>query len=128
MTRAAGRGNEIVEPGLYRHYKGNLYRVLFVVPWWGSRRPVSADAVIHVKSFDDLPGAVDHADAMAFMTALWSGNGSTRLEVDEPIVVYIALYGEGRIAARVGWEFTQDVEVSSPAGPVRKPRFERVGA
>lgn len=108
-----------VEPGTYEHYKGGKYRVLFTAPWWGTREPLKPDTLIYVRPHTTgaVVGNVD--TRMPFlMYARWSGNGDYRPEVDEPIVIYVALYGEGRVAARTLWEFTQVVEGG-------KRRFEK---
>lgn len=121
MTGAAS--TSAVEPGLYQHYKGRLYRVLFVAPFWGhGTYGLLPDDLLFVCSGVDNIG-VRLASDTAFMTAKWSGNGS-ELTSDGPVVIYVALYDEGRVAARPLKEFVENVDA---APGVREQRFKRIG-
>lgn len=114
----------MIEPGLYRHYKSTdaapkLYRVLFVAPWWSvHRETLLPDQPLHVVHNEYSNGLLTSVTSTAFMTALWSGNSST-VRLDERVVIYVALYGEGRVAARTEKEFAEHV---AP----HERRFERI--
>ena len=117
-----------LRPGVYRHYKGNLYRVLFAPPWWGTRvKPLKADDVVHVAAYDDTIGLLDQSAPHVFMTALWSGNGATLLDNNEPIVIYVALYDNGRVAARTLAEFAEFGTFDGGSFGFQSWRFERIG-
>jgi hypothetical protein len=114
-----------ISPGLYKHYKGNLYRVLLVACWSSQEAPkpdgvvsvwVSQDSceVLVSKSAGWLDGVFD---------ARWSGNDAD-VSSNEGVVVYVGIYGEGRVSARTEKEFDQVVLV--PGGSDVR-RFTRVG-
>ena len=122
----------MIEPGLYRHYKGKLYRVLFVAPWWSGQDQLKADDVLDVVVRDGDVGVqwLDGSNNTIF-EARWSGNDFIRLDVDEPIVIYVALYDEGRVAARPLKEFEERVSApcfaNVPGETHDVRRFERIG-
>jgi hypothetical protein len=117
----------VIEPGLFRHYKNKLYRVLFVAPWWSGQDQLKADDVLDVVAYDDSVGVRWHdAGNSTIFEAQWSGNDFIRLDVDEPIVIYVALYDEGRVAARPLKEFEGRVGLDGFSPDVA--RFERIGA
>jgi hypothetical protein len=127
----------MIESGLFRHYKGNLYRVLFIAPWWSGQDQLKADDRLDVVAYDDSVGVRWHDTSNStIFEARWSGNDFIRLDVDDPIVIYVALYDDGRVAARPLKEFEESVDVPCPApqahntpfaGVDRVPRFERIG-
>ena len=121
----------VVRAGLYRHYKGNAYRVLFVAKWvWDGRSP-TADAELLVIARPEpcvqLKSGSSGLYGKPLFTARWSSNTN---DVGEglPIVIYVALYGDGRVAARRLDEFEERVDAPSCADTDRRaPRFERIG-
>jgi hypothetical protein len=125
----------MVTGGLYKHKSGNLYRVLFVAEWvWDGRSPI-ADAELLVIA-RPAPAVQLRAGGGLYgkllFTAKWSSNTNEVFE-GQAIVIYIALYGEGRVAARRLKEFEEAVETAAEAaGPGSTqfetvPRFERIG-
>jgi hypothetical protein len=117
-----------VEPGLYKHYKGNLYRVLFVVEWSGAlgEPSLEPDENVLVRA-DDNKGLCAcrrtdfweyKLDDVEFLEAKWSGNNGVVFDLEQ--VVYVALYGEGRVSVRTAKEFAEDADAGGP-------RFERIG-
>lgn len=111
-------------PGLYRHYKGNLYRVLFLAEWAGEAPPAS-DAVLPVgmREVYDEPVELtvgDSADTL-LLEARWSGNTSV-VNLDERVVIYVSLSGSGRVSARSEAEFEESISDGAPG-----LRFERIG-
>lgn len=126
-------GDRMITPGLYQHYRNREhYRVLCVVrAYSGFKGLVASQPLqIHVAA----PAAkrdgifIDAGSPNAFMTAQWSGNGGD-LAWEEPVVIYVALYDDGRISARPLKEFEEDVTTPcADSGPShRVPRFERIG-
>lgn len=111
-------------PGLYLHYKGNVYRVLFVAEWWSVLREVlQLDQPVYVTPNNYGVGLLTSATSGTFMTAKWSGNdGVARLE--ERVVIYVALYGDGRVAARTEREFEEYIGEHDLNAVCR---FERIG-
>ena len=121
----------MVTAGLYKHYKGNVYRVLFVAKWvWDGRVPAAdADVLViarpepcvQLKSGGGLYGK-------PLFTAKWSSN-TYAVGEGLPIVIYVALYGDGRVAARRLDEFEERVDAPcADGGPShRVSRFERIG-
>lgn len=109
----------MIEPGLYKHYKGKLYRVLFVAPWWSGQDQLKPNDPLDVVVRDDAVGVQFLDDNNVVFTARWSGNDFARLDRGEPIVIYVALYDDGRVAARLLNEFEEIVD--------GVPRFERIG-
>lgn len=120
----------MVTPGLYRHYKDRLYRVLFVAEWAGRSLP-SVDAVLPIGMREVYDAPVELTVGYPLDTKLfdarWSGN-TCDVTLDERIVIYVALYGEGRVAARAEKEFEEEVDSGgAPELGMRSPRFERIG-
>jgi hypothetical protein len=131
----------MVTAGLYRHYKNQkLYRVLFAAEWDVRDFP-DEDAVlaVYVEAHDDKSVSVrvrprekgnpGFYGSAGLFDARWSGN-STTVYIGEPIVIYVALYGDGRVAARPLREFEERVNV--PCSEFRGQRhdvarFERIG-
>lgn len=124
----------MIEPGVYEHYKSTpaapkRYRVLFVARWYdgnynigepftpGIDGPVSICMAGGLKVFPHSNGD------SGFLEARWSGN-STSVVHEEPVVIYVALYDDGRVAARTLREFEERVDLMGGAS-VR--RFERIG-
>lgn len=118
--------------GLYRHYKnGQLYRFLFVCHMSLSATPRD-DEPLKVFSQDDFlflgkPGEC----STCLFEARWSGNPRVVLTgpSDEdygsrlfPIAIYVAIYDNGRIAARPLAEFEEQVEHAGK----KVPRFAKV--
>ena len=143
----------MIDPGLYRHYKNHkLYRVLFTAEWAVRYFP-GEDALLHVYVANDrfrVAPAPTVIPPGALFSARWSGN-STTAYIGEPIVIYVALYDDGRVAARPLAEFTTEIQCTCawgtvfdcmppvythddtcPCGPTSigkatKARFERIG-
>ena len=120
----------MITAGLYKHYKGQTYRVLFVAKWvWDGRSP-AADADVLVIARPEPCAQLKSGGGLygkPLFNAKWSGNTS---EVGEgsPIVIYVALYGEGRVAARRLDEFEEVVDAPSCSDANRRvARFERIG-
>ncbi len=121
----------MVTPGLYKHYKGNSYRVLFCAVW--RERVTPADDVEVVLGCDSTGrelyacavGSSGQVPAADLLLARWSGN--THIEYAETVVVYVALYGIGRVSVRPVREFEGQVP-RLDGGPGTEPRFIRVCA
>jgi hypothetical protein len=112
----------MVTPGLYRHYKGPLYRVLFVAECRGIDK-LEADEVLRVGDADGqyteiVKEQLWHRELnfSHLLDARWSGN-TTRVAAG-PVVIYVALYDTGRVAARPLDEFEEHID--------GVPRFERI--
>jgi hypothetical protein len=115
--------------GLYKHWTGNHYRVLFEAEWLDGSDP-QPDQLLGVHamvlhSFSEpvfrvwpYPHTARHKHSLL---ARWSGN--TPCTWNEPCVVYIALYGDGRVSVRSVKEFTEIVNIDGKS----VPRFVRVG-
>jgi len=128
-----------VSPGLYKHYKGNLYRVLFLAGYSESdSAPLKPDdglVVWHSISSGEVlvSKRVDWMvkTNVGFLNIKWSGNEGVSPAKGESIIVYVGLYGEGRVSARTEKEFAEMVSVlcDLPKCAVEheRPRFERVG-
>lgn len=114
-----------VKPGVYKHYKGNSYRVLFVAPWWSAQDQLKADDQLSVVAYNSRIGIKWHTNVAPVLDVLWSGNDFTRLDLDDQIVIYVALYGDGRVSARTVEEFEEQVQ--QPGDTFKRPRFEWVG-
>ena len=111
--------------GLYKHYKGNLYRVLFVAPWWSPGERVFPGLHVHVAPYDyDVGVRVLNRDA--FLTAEWSGNEPSVLSLNAPIVIYVSLSGHGRVSARTLAEFEEQISYNAVT-LTPTLRFERIG-
>jgi hypothetical protein len=114
----------MVTPGLYRHYKGPLYRVLFVAEWVRCETLVP-DKLCHVSIVDGWLGVICMPNfGTELMTALWSGNDTHAAQPEEHVVIYVALYDTGRVAARPLDEFEERVDVMGGGSVLR---FERIG-
>jgi hypothetical protein len=113
----------VIKPGVFKHYKGNLYRVLFVAPWWSVlREPLQPDQFLYVAPNEYGVGLLTSSTSNSFLMAKWSGNdGVVRLE--EPVVIYVSLSDHGRVSARTVREF----EEKGCLGTMDLPRFERIG-
>lgn len=124
-----------VKPGVYKHYKGNSYRVLFTAEWFTRDMP-DEDALVAVYAEansdqsvslrvrlreKDNPGFYGGA---GLFDARWSSN-STTVYLGTLVVIYIALYGDGRVSARTVEEFEEQVQ--QPGDTFKRPRFEWVG-
>lgn len=127
-----------VKPGLYRHYKGNSYRVLFVAIWSDNEFETPApDSDVYVYPGSDVGhfkrskismfAATRSAEQeFAIIVAKWSGNPDGPVnKYDQPIVIYVALYGDGRVSARTVEEFEEQVQ--QPLDTFTRPRFEWIG-
>src|SRR5690349_17770408 len=129
MTSAASSG-AVVEPGVYRHYKGGLYRVLFRAPFWGHRAVIAPDRLLSVCVSMDIVG-VRLSSGTEFMTAKWSGNdGDGAVAMDELLVVYVSLAEHGRVSVRTAKQFVEQVGCSmreAAPGFTTVVRFERIG-
>lgn len=111
----------MVKPGVYRHYKSTptglkLYRVLFsaIYVTRDSPKPNEALMVFSARGGVWITLAKDYQQIGAqspLFTVYWSGNEGADVSYDTPIVVYVAIYGEGRIAARTVEEFKELVRV-----------------
>lgn len=117
-----------IKSGLYRHYKGKLYRVLFTAAWFGTRESLKPNTPISIYVQPRLGAVVvsDVTHGNDVFKAFWSGNGEYRAESDEAIVVYVALYDNGRVSARTVWEFEERVAVDGFSSS-DVARFERIG-
>jgi len=116
----------VIEPGLYKHYKNQkLYRVLFVAEWNGQDAAplLVPDEPIEVHASEDHGVyACRLSNDKELLTAKWSGNTGV-LHNNEPVVIYVALYDDGRVAARSLQEFEERVDMM---GGGSLPRFARV--
>ena len=128
---APGRfGGNVIKPGLYKHYKGNLYRVLFVAEWveeLGRRLELTCDAALVVGMREVYDEDVELTVGTCsldtpLLLAKWSGNDNV-VAKGEPVVIYVSLSGEGRVSARTVKEF----EEKGRLGTMDLPRFERIG-
>lgn len=101
----------VVPAGLYRHYKGGMYRVLFTARSVFSRplQP-NEEAVVYVDNsrviLVGLKSDVEVRGGVLFL-AKNSTDGELRLHTN--MVVYVALYGDGRISVRDAEEFCAEV-------------------
>ena len=130
----------IVKPGVYRHWKGNRYRVLFMACYTGSRSlNPDEEALIYGASYLGgtpskplycLPSrGFPHNHATAFLAVRNSTDGQT--PKDSTLVVYVALYGDGRVSVREIEEFAGEarpgirrftcVDVDEPAPSSQPP-------
>lgn len=128
-------GVVVIEPGLFCHYKSTeaapkLYRVLFVAYWRGPEPAM--DGVVHV-----VVGGLRHDASLSvevhctaeedgdfpLFDARWSGN-NTDVNI-EPVVIYVALYDDGRVAARPLKEFEELLPQTDY--DKAEPRFKRIG-
>jgi hypothetical protein len=124
----------VVTAGLYRHYKGrdyrpHDYRVLLVAEWvWDGRTPTTDCELLVIAR--PAPAVQLRAGGGLYgrplFTARWSSNTNDVFE-GQAIVIYVALYGEGRVAARRLKEFEEEVDVGAPELGLRGARFERIG-
>lgn len=121
----------MVTPGLYRHYKGNDYRVLWILPWWGGYAKVVTlrpDDLVHVcvssdERLDEIGVRSADMHNCAILTAKWSGGDETKLTyLEGRIVIYVSLSTPGRISARTEKEFEETISDGAPG-----LRFTRIG-
>ena len=135
--RSAGDA-AMVTPGLYRHYKGPLYRVLFVADWLSKTAPESDEVLevflvanrIYVSDVRDKEDREHFGDGLILDNVRWSGNTSrVNDERNKRVVIYVSLSDDGRVSARTVREFEEMVDVPcADGGPShRVPRFERIG-
>jgi len=119
----------MVEPGVYKHYKGQQYRVLFMATWADYERPQPDDDVI-VYVDGKLSAVCAHRKPLnVLMTVKWSGNpcdsnAEAAVDAGDTVVIYVGLYGEGRLSARTETEFTERVAKPDSEMTVR---FRRIG-
>ncbi|HEV3059646.1 MAG TPA: hypothetical protein VGY48_15455 [Vicinamibacterales bacterium] len=111
----------MVEPGVFEHYKGNRYRVLFTAMWADYERPQPDDDVlIYVESTRAREGSSAALAAVCggrhptgiIMTVKWSGNlvpphGETAVSAGDVVVIYVSLSEKGRLSARTEVEFEE---------------------
>lgn len=126
----------MIKPGLYKHYKNQkLYRVLFTAGWDGQppneneETYVVCDRDNETLCFVHRRGQKKGGPYAMLFYARWSGNDS-KVAPREQIVIYVALYNEGRVAARPLKEFEERVDVPCADNPHEThdvPRFERIG-
>ena len=118
----------MITPGLYRHYKGPVYRVLFVAKWNGPEVPLPPDTEIGVYFLGGRAAWANEGTSGSLLTVKWSENGGRALFQD-PIVIYVSLSAEGRMSARTMREFEESVDAPCADGGSshRVPRFERIG-
>lgn len=102
----------MIKPGVYQHYKGPLYRVLFLAEWMGDGVP-KADATMLVEIMDgswvgicSTRRTYTSGSRFSILTAKWSGNTNDVADGD-PIVIYVSLSESGRVSARTVKEFEQ---------------------
>lgn len=122
-----------VAPGLYKHWKGNLYRVLFLVRYAGHDIGNDDDVVVYVDDsyVDPIEGIhllccpkadVDHTRVLPIVAAK-NSTDARAVKDDDILVVYVALYGNGRVAVREAGEFV----MLAKSETLKVPRFERIG-
>ncbi len=128
------RWSPMIEPGLFRHYKGNDYRVLFTAAWADYERPQPDDDVIlYVDSlygrrtigFSAVCG--HRKPPQAFMKVKWSGNpceptDENCVSAGDTIIIYVSLSSPGRLSARTEVEFEDKL-----SGDLKVERFQRIG-
>lgn len=121
----------MVTPGLYRHYKGPLYRVLFVADWLSKTAPEPDEILqvfliasrIYVSDVRDKEDRVHFGEGLVLDNVRWSGNTSrVNDERNKRVVIYVSLSGEGRVSARTVKEFEESIGDGAPS-----VRFERIG-
>ena len=114
-------------PGLYVHSKSNKrYRVLFEAQWLdGKDLEPDMSLGIHVLDSDGVALWVWRQESTSthkpFVLVKWSGNKPCAWRA--PLVIYVALYDEGRVSARTVEEFEEIVQLNNKD----VPRFVRVG-
>lgn len=107
-----------VKPGVYQHYKGNLYRVLFGAEWCGETPTTDALCSVFVAGIESDASptrAVGVARAGAswglpLFEARWSGNTNS-VKPYQHVVVYVSLSDSGRVSIRTVKEFEETVRV-----------------
>lgn len=135
----------MIEPGIYRHYKNNLYRVLFVATWADYERPQPDDDVLVYLDGTRVSAVCGHRKPPhVLMTVKWSGNpchphDETAVDAGDGVVIYVSLSEKGRLSARTEEEFAERLPSSTvitemngwtcEAGVVHPPlRFTRIGS
>ncbi len=126
----------MIQPGVYRHYKGPLYRVLFTATWAHSIEWIVPDQelltfvkgqTIFVQRLPETrPGGFFGGTPL--FTVKWSGNDG-HLRTAERLVTYVSLSEQGRVSARTVGEFEEMVDNKAGTLSVvcQVPRFERIG-
>ena len=124
-----------IEPGLYRHYKkGDLYRVLFFARYIEEESLVSdEDVVVFVDPVSAGFASTVHLHLVAgreknFERGMYLDVLKAKNSTDGPtsencvLVVYVALYGYGRVSVRELGEFAAKADEV-----LNISRFTRVG-
>lgn len=122
----------MADPGLYQHFKGPRYRVLFSLTWVDYERPENGDAIsiyADASSSNGLSAVCGHRKPpRTILTATWAGGGGApecdaSVSAGDEIVVYANLDG---VFARTTIEFEQQIRATD--GALIATRFQRVGA
>lgn len=114
----------MVTPGLYVHSKSNKrYRVLFAADWLDSP-PTNPDVLCKIVLGGTSclvigPELFREEKFNILFTARWSGNKPCK--VNDPCIVYVALYDDGRVSVRSVEEFEEVVQLNGKD----VPRFVR---
>lgn len=131
----------MVTPGLYKHIKGKNYRVLFTADWLSKSAPEPDEILqafivsnrIFVSDMRDIEGREHFGEALVLNGVRWSGNtGDVDDDLNNRVVIYVALYGDGRVAARPEKEFEEIVDAPNrapfedPSDQCRQARFTRL--
>jgi len=121
----------MVEPGLFRHYKGNFYRVLFLARHDAGRvlEPdeevlvfaVQEEGLLYFSPAKELEAQAKTVGGAVCDLEILRAKNSTdgKPAPGSTYVVYVCLYGDGRISVRELSEF-ESFAVSG------EPRFKRV--
>jgi len=118
----------VVEPAIYRHYRDNLYRVLFTVTWADYERPEPDDDVCIYIDGDKLGAVCGHRKPpRCILTVKWSGNPcapheETCVSAGDTVVIYVSLSPSGRVSARTEIEFEQVLPGGLEGGAFREDR------
>lgn len=129
----------MIKPGVYQHYKGPLYRVLFIAEWGVRDMPepdivlatyaeANSDESVSLRVRPRQNGNPGFYGGAGLFDARWSGN-STTIYIGEAVVIYVSLSERGRVSARTVKEFEEYVGVPSPnhtAVNRHAPRFKWV--
>ena len=117
---------------MYRHYKGNDYRVLFTVTWADYERPQADDDVLIFidgtfgrVGFSAVCGHRQRQPQNTFMKVKWSGNpceptDANCVSAGDAVVIYVSLSNPGRLSARTEIEFKEKLP-----GDLKIERFKR---
>lgn len=118
----------MITSGLYRHYKGPLYRVLFIAEW-ARLPPAGPDAPCYVQVVDNtLWVSIEKkvGPGPRVVVAKWSGNDN-EVVTDDHVVIYVSLSEHGRVSARTEKEFEEEVEIAVNGTGYTLSRFDRIG-